>query len=273
MDTNQLSSVAVVGIGEIGGPVAKHLQDGAYDVTVYDVDPESVAQFEDTEIAVAESVPEAAAGTDLSLICVGTYDQVESVLVDDGILAGAEPGHIVGVVSTISPQQTIDLATVAGEEGVDLVDVPVCRGFVAAKEGNLLVLGGGPADVFERVRPAFEQFAKPEDVVYLGETGSGQVGKAANNMLLWATLVANYEVLSLAKAWGLDLAVLRDALTRSSGDNWALREWDWQYTMWAHKDMDIVLEMAAQKDEPLPLAGLLSQLIRDVDEETLDEVR
>jgi len=273
MDTDQLNSVTIVGLGEIGRPVATHLLDGGYDVTVFDVDPASLDPFEDTEISVTESLSGAAAETDLSLVCVGTYEQVESVLFDDGILSGADPGHIVGVISTISPGQSIDLASIAAERGVDLIDIPVCRGKVAAKEGNLLVLGGGDEAVFERARPALEQFADSEDVVYLGDVGSGQVGKAANNMLLWATLVADYEVLTLSKAWGLDLEVLREALVRSSGDNWALREWEWQYVTWAHKDMDIVLEMAAQKEEPLPLAGLLSQLIREIDEDTLDEVR
>jgi 3-hydroxyisobutyrate dehydrogenase-like beta-hydroxyacid dehydrogenase len=269
----EINSVAVIGIGEIGGPVAHHLRDGGYDVTVFDVNPTSVEPFEDTDIAVADGPSEAAAETDCSLLCVGTYDQVELVLFEDGILAGASEGHVVGIVSTISPGQAIDLAKVTETEGVDLVDVPVCRGKVAAEEGNLLVLGGGREAVFERVRPVFEEFAEPADVVYLGDTGSGQVGKAANNMLLWTTLVADYEVLSLAKAWNVDLDILRSALTRSSGDNWALRKWDWQYVGWAQKDMDIVLEMADQKDEPLPLAGLMSQLVRQIDDENLDEVR
>lgn len=273
MATDEITSVTVVGIGEVGGPVARHLRNGGYDVTVFDVDTESVAPFEDSDISVAETLPDAAASTDLTLIAVGTYDQVETVLVDDGVLAGADSGHVVGIVSTISPGQAIDLAEVAAAADVELVDVPVCRGYVAAKEGTLLVLGGGPEAVFDRVRPTLEQFAEPEDVVYLGKTGSGQVGKAANNMLLWTSLVADYEVLSLAQAWDVDLEVLRPVLTRSSGDNWALREWDWQYIGWASKDMNIVLEMADQKDESLPLAGLLSQLIRRIDEDNLDEVR
>lgn len=273
MNSTAITSVAIIGIGEIGRPAAYHLRDGGFDVTVFDVDHDAVAEFEDTDVAVAESPAAAAARTDLSLIAVGTYPQVEAVLLEDGILSTAAPGHVVGIVSTISPSQSIHLADAASEHDVEVVDVPVCRGKQAAKDAELLVLGGGDREVFEMVRPAFERLADPEDVVYLGPIGSGQVAKAANNMLLWANVVADYEVLSLAKAWGLDLELLRETLTRSSGDNWPLREWDWQYTTWAHKDMDIVLEMAAEKDVTLPVAGLLSQRIREIDEETLDEVR
>ena len=273
MTTTSITSVGIIGIGEIGRPAARHLSDGGFDVMVYDVDPDAVSEFRETDVSIADS-PAAAAETDLTMIAVGTYPQVQAVVTgEDGILSGASPGHVVAIVSTISPSQSIEIAEAAGEHDVEVVDVPVCRGEQAARDAELLVLGGGDAEVFELVRPAFEQLAEPEDVVHLGPVGSGQVAKAANNMLLWANVVADYEVLSLAKAWGLNLELLRETLTRSSGDNWPLREWDWQYTTWAHKDMDIVLEMAAEKGVTVPLAGLLSQRIREVDEETLDEVR
>lgn len=273
MDTDQITAVSVVGVGEIGNPVTNHLLDGGYDVTVCDTDQNVLSQFEDTPISVADSPGEAAAETDLSLIAVGTYPQIKSIVYDGGLFEHADPGHVVGIVSTISPVETIELADLAAEHDLAVLDVPVCRGNQAAVDGELLVLGGGDERVFERVRPVFECYALPGDVVYLGSIGSGQVGKASNNVLLWSNLVANYEVLSLADSWDVDLEVLRDALTRSSGDNWPLREWDWQYIGWAEKDMDIALEMADQKDVTIPYAGLLSQLIRDLDEDNLDEVR
>lgn len=273
MDSTSVTSVAIIGIGEIGRPAAYHLRNGEYDVTVFDIDPDAVSEFDDTDISVADSPAAAAAETDVTLIAVGTYPQVEEVVLDDGILSTASSEHVVGIVSTISPSQTIHLAEAAEEHDVEVVDIPVCRGKQAARDAELLVLGGGDPDVFELVRPIFEQLADPEDVVYFGPVGSGQVAKTANNMLLWTNVVADYEVLSLAQAWGLDLELLRETLTRSSGDNWPLREWEWQYTKWAHKDMDIILDMAARKDITLPLGGLLSQRIKEIDEETLDEVR
>jgi 3-hydroxyisobutyrate dehydrogenase-like beta-hydroxyacid dehydrogenase len=158
-------------------------------------------------------------------------------------------------------------------EGIEVIDVPTCRGEQAAEEGDLLVLGGGPEEAFEKAVPVLQQFAAPENVVRFGEVGTGQVAKTANNTLLWTTLVADYEVLRLARAYGLNLEQLRDVLERSSGDNWTLREWDWIYGKWAHKDMKITLEMADQQELSLPLSALTWQLVRDITEEDLNELR
>ena len=154
-----------------------------------------------------------------------------------------------------------------------MIDVPTCRGEQAAEEGDLLVLGGGASATFEAARPVLEQFAATDNVVHFGDLGSGQVAKTANNTLLWANLVANHEVLSLAKAYDLDLELLRDVLERSSGDNWALREWDWLYSKWAHKDMKITMDMAAEQKLTIPLSGLVRQLVQDIDAEDLDATR
>lgn len=269
-----VSAVGVVGVGAIGSAVAQHLLDAGYDVVVNDSDPDAVAPFAEAETRIADTPREAAEATDLSLVVVGDQDQAETVLCgEDGLFEGANSSHVVGIVSTVSPEWCREMAAVAAEEGIEVIDVPVCRGQSAAEDGQLLVLAGGDREAFEAARPVLDQFTGEGDVFHFGRVGTGQVAKTANNTLLWSNLVANYEVLSLADEYGLDLTRLRAALVRSSGDNWPLREWDWQYTTWAHEDLEIAMEMAAEKDVPMPVAGLLSQRIREIGEAELDEVR
>lgn len=269
-----VNTIAVIGTGAMGERMVGHLVDGGYKVYAFDGNDSALAAAEDRG-AVSASTPGAAAKeADLSLIVVGTSDQVEAVMYgNDGIVPHAEEDHIIAISSTLSPEECIILSEVANQENISVIDVPTCRGEQAAEEGNLLVLGGGPEESFELARPVLEQFASPENVVHFGDLGSGQIAKTANNTLLWANLVANYEVLSLAKTYSLDLEKLRETLYRSSGDNWALREWDWLYSKWAHKDLAITMKMAAQKGITMPLSALVRQLVQDIDEEDLDTTR
>lgn len=269
-----IDTIAVIGTGAMGERMVGHLVEGGYDVRAYDVDQNAAAAAERRGATSVESAGRAAAEADLSLIVVGTYDQVKAAMYNkDGVIPSVEKDHIVAISSTLSPEECITLAEVAESEGISVIDVPTCRGEQAAEEGDLLVLGGGPITAFEAARSALEQFAAPKNVVHFGELGSGQVAKTANNTLLWVTLVANYEVLSLAQAYGLDLNQLREALARSSGDNWALREWDWLYGKWAHKDMAITMDMAAEKGTTMPLSGLIRQLVQEIDDDDLDSTR
>lgn len=274
MVTDHIDSVAVIGTGAMGEQMVGHLVDDGYDVYAFDVAESALSAAVERGAEPADSAGKAAANADMSLIVVGTYEQVESTLFnDDGIVPHTDEGHIVAISSTLAPEECTALATVAQEEGAIVLDVPTCRGEQAAEDGELLVLCGGPAGAFSDVKPVLGQFAATDGVVRFGELGTGQVAKTANNTLLWAALVINYEVLSLAQEYDLDLNQLRAVLERSSGDNWALREWDWIYSKWAHKDMAITMDMAAQKRQTMPLAGLTRQLVQDIDETDLNGLR
>ena len=92
------------------------------------------------------------------------------------------------------------------------------------------------ADVVERLRPVFACFSS--DIVHVGGVGSAQVAKAANNLVMWACVIANHEALALAKRFGVDVDRLREALLMSSADNYALRNWGANTMAWADDDMD-----------------------------------
>src|SRR5207245_11566781 len=132
------------------------------------------------------------------------------------------------------------------------------RGGGAADEGTLLCFVGGERETVARLRPVLGAFAS--DIVATGGVGSAQVAKAANNLILWACLVADHEALALARAYGLDVEALRHALMSSSATNGALGNWGNQTMAWAEDDMVIVGEMANAVGLGLLLSGLVRQI-------------
>lgn len=241
--------VGVIGLGDMGGPIVKHWLDEGYEVHAFDLNEEKVAAAADAGAKRADSVSGLADACDLVLIVVGTDDQVEEVLFgDDSVVDGTGNGDVVVVSSTVHPERCVDWAD-RFPDGVSLVDAPIARGR-AIKQRNALVFAGGPDDAVEQARPHLDVFA--EEVVHLGKTGAGQMGKATNNHLLWACHTANYDALRLADAYGVDTEKIREVLKQSSGDNYALHRWEKATGKWAEDDLRIISELAEEYDVEMP---------------------
>ena len=259
-----VKSAGVVGAGIMGGPIAGHMLQNGYAVTVYDIKRELVEDLGKRGARPARSPKEVAAQSELTLVIVVDDDQVKEVcLGPEGVLDGARPGAIVAICSTVHPSTCREVGERARARGVHVLDSPMVRGVWAAVEGKLLLMVGGDAGVLDRCRPVFHAFAS--DVCHLGDLGSGQVGKIVNNLILWACLMATREGLSLARSYGMDLSILRDALLRSSADNFALREWyrvSQQPKWWDQKDLKGVLELAEESQTPVPISAMVKELIK-----------
>jgi 3-hydroxyisobutyrate dehydrogenase-like beta-hydroxyacid dehydrogenase len=257
-----IGKVGILGLGQMGGPMAKHLAARGFQVTAYDPVRDACRKAEANGARIVSSAREVAAACELAIIVVGFDKDVETVTFGkDGIMAGAKPGLIVALGSTCSPQYTLALAKRMKEKGVTLLDIPLTRGEPAAVAGKLLVLGAGDAEAFEACRPAFSTFAS--DVFHLGEAGAGQVAKMVNNLILWACTAANDEGLRLGQALGVDPEKMRAALHHSSAQNWSMDQRAEDTGMpWAEKDMSIVLREADLQRMSLPLAGSIKEVIK-----------
>ena len=247
------TAAGVIGLGEMGGPIVRHWLDDGYEVHAFDLDREKVAAAVEAGAEPADSVSDLAGHCDLILVVVGTGDQVEETLFGDGGVAdGVSADDAIVVSSTVHPERCVDWSNRL-PAGIGLVDAPIARGR-SIEDRDALVFAGGPDDVVERVVPLLETFSR--DVVHLGDTGTGQMGKAANNHLLWACHTANYEALRLADAYGVDTDRLREGLKQSSGDNYALHRWEKATGKWADDDLRIVAELADEYDVALPQTEL-----------------
>jgi 3-hydroxyisobutyrate dehydrogenase-like beta-hydroxyacid dehydrogenase len=179
-----------------------------------------------------------------------------------GGLGDLASGAIVAVLSTVHPRTVVELADAAAQRGVHLVDSAMCRGGKAADEGTLLAFVGGEAEIVERLKPVIAAYST--DIVHTGPVGTAQVAKAANNLIMWACLIADHEALALAHRYGLEVEKLRMALQLSSADNYVLRNWGTNTMAWADDDMEIVQQMAADRGISLPQAGLNRELCRSL---------
>jgi 3-hydroxyisobutyrate dehydrogenase len=261
MQTAKSPAIGVLGAGRMGLPIIGHLVRAGFPVVVYDVDPgkrETVAKAGAAFVTDGRDITERC-GT--VLVCVGYEEQLsELMLGDEGMLGRLPQGALVAVLSTVSPALMKHLAAAAGPHEVDVVDAPVCRGSRAADAGELLSLLGGTEAAVAKFTPVAQAYSA--DVVHLGEVGAGQVGKAVNNLIMWACLVADHEGLALAQRFEVDIEKLRAALLTSTAANHALGNWGNQTMAWAEDDMKIVQDMAAEAGIGLPQGALNREISR-----------
>ena len=254
------NTIGLIGAGRMGLPIIGHLVRKGFATHACDLNPVKQSLIEERGAQWA-STPQAIAQTcDVILVCVGFDAEVRALLADDGPLRAARPGSIVAILSTVNPDTVKALAVEGTQRGIHVVDSTVCRGGMAADTGTLLSFVGGSAEVVERLTPVLRAYSS--DVVHTGGVGTAQVAKAANNLVLWACLVADHEALALAKAHDMDIEGLRKALMMSSAQNPALEVWGKQSMAWADDDMAIVAEMAARAGLALPQAGLNREICR-----------
>jgi 3-hydroxyisobutyrate dehydrogenase-like beta-hydroxyacid dehydrogenase len=257
---NTIRGVGVIGAGRMGAPIIGHLARKGFQVLAFDID----AGKRDAVVKLGAGWAAAAADVfracDVILVCVGFDRELRDLLSPDGGLRDLAPGAIVAVLATVHPHTVQELAAQTRGAGVYVVDSTVCRGGKAADEGTLLSFVGGDADVVERLRPVLACFSS--DIVHTGGVGTAQVAKAANNLVMWACLIADHEALALARRFGVDVPLLREALLKSSADNYVLRHWGTNTMAWAEDDMEIVQQMAHDAGIGLPQAGLNRELCR-----------
>lgn len=261
--------VGFVGLGNIGGAMARRLLGVPGGLVVHDVRPEATDPFV-AEGARAADLAALARHCDVISIVVLTDVQAREVV--HGLLAHAQPGTVVAVHSTVETGTTPELAVAAAAVGVDLLDAPISGGVLGATDGRLAVMVGGERAAYERAKPVFGHWASL--VLHVGEVGAGTRTKLARNLLSFAGFAAAAEAQRLAEAAGLDLgklaAVVRhsDAVTGGPSavmirrETGRLAEDDGLRPIFEHtrtlgeKDLALALALGAELDVPLPFARL-----------------
>jgi 3-hydroxyisobutyrate dehydrogenase len=259
-DPPEITTVGVVGTGRIGQPIIGHLVHHGFSVLGYDVDDSKRSAVEARGGAWA-ALDELARSAQAILICVG-YDRELRDLMVDGRVLGAPARTILAVLSTVNPRTVRELDARARPAGIRVVDATLCRGGRAADAGTLLSFVAGDDDAVERLKPVAAAYST--DIVYTGAIGTAQVAKAANNLLMWACLIANHEALALAARFGVDVNMLREALLKTGAENGVLRNWGTSTMKWADDDLAIIQDMARDAGIALPQAEINRALCREV---------
>jgi 3-hydroxyisobutyrate dehydrogenase len=252
--------IGVIGAGRMGLAIIGHLAKKGFDVAVHDIDPARQAPVEQNGAQWVHDVDALAAFSEVILICVGFDSELRQLISQQGMLRHVRKDAVVALLSTVQPTTVQELAAVGAAAGVPVLDATVCRGPRAADTGTLLSFVGGDQDAFHRIKPVLAAYST--DIIYTGKAGSAQVAKAANNLILWACLVADHEALALADSYGLDIGMLRDALMISTADNDVLKHWGSNEMAWADDDLEIIGAMAAGQGIALPQTDATREICR-----------
>ena len=216
-------NVGFVGLGEIGVPMALRIMQAGWPLTVYARRPQALASFRNTPAVIARSLRELGERCDIVGICVFDDQQVEDVILGDGILSGMRRGGILLIHSTAHRDTCRRMADAAAPLGIMVLDAPISGGPDGANAGTLGVMVGGDAQAFERCRPVLESFSR--NVRHVGPVGSGQSAKIINNALYSAQGKLVHEAITLGEKLGLDRKALIDLLQASSSDSFVLRRY------------------------------------------------
>ena len=212
----QLSS-GMVGLGNMGGRIARRIRDGGLAIRGFDVSGEQAAAAGvDTDSSIAALVR----AVDVVFLSLPDSSVIESVVLGDGGLASSlRGGQVVVDLSTASPSSSVRLQDRLAEQGCAFLDAGISGGAAAAEQGTLTLMVGGDPSALERVRPILETFST--GVHHMGAPGNGHTAKVLNNFLNGVSLAATAEVMVAAKRAGLDLAQFLEVVNSSSGVNFA----------------------------------------------------
>jgi len=269
-------ALGYIGLGNMGAPMAKRMIEWPGGVTVYDIRTEAMTPLAEAGASLADSIADVAAA-DIVHVTVLNDAQVRQVVGE--LAAHAKPGTVIAIHSTISDATAAELAEAFKPQGIHVVDAPVSGGAAAAAKGELATMVGADHDVYERIKPAFKQFASM--VIHAGEPGAGTRMKLARNMLTFTGYAAACEAMKLAEAAGIDLAQLgrvvrhTDALTGGPGaimvreDMSTLTPDHWLHDAFTHtrglgeKDLSLALALGEATGTELPLAELALQRLAE----------
>jgi len=267
--TDGIRRIGVVGLGRMGLPMAFHLLRAGFEVAGFDLDPARGALLTESGGVTAASPKEIGAYGQAALVMVADDAQVKAATLEPtGVLAGLEKGGVIIISSTVKPSTCRDVAAAASGRGIAVLDAPVAKGQRSAEAGDLTVFVGGDAATFQRCLPILRAFGK--EIIHIDpQVGAGQVASLANNLILWAGVVAVHEALALAERLGVAPWRLRRALRYGSADSYALRELHLINLTWPGKDLEQAREVAEAAGVELPLANTVGTLIKTVTREEL----
>ncbi len=216
-----MTSIAFIGLGHMGGPMAVNLTKAGYDVTGFDLMPAALDAAKALGVTVSETAADAVRGADIVITMLPAGRHVLGAYGGaDGLLAAAKAGTIFIDSSTIAvddARAAHELALAAGHRNLD---APVSGGVVGAEGGTLAFMVGGSDEDFAETLPVFEAMGKR--IVHCGGPGLGQAAKICNNMILGATMIAVSEAFVLGEKLGLEHQALYDVAANASGQCWAL---------------------------------------------------
>ncbi|MDO5531921.1 NAD(P)-dependent oxidoreductase [Sutterella sp.] len=267
-------TVAFLGLGVMGYPMAGHLARAGFNVRVYNRSAEKAARWCAEHKGVSAPTPrEAAAGADYVLCCVGNNNDLRSVVLgENGALAGMKPGAVFIDHTTASATVERELSDEAAKHDVAWIDAPVSGGQSGAEKGCLTVFAGGHEAVLAAAAPVLNAYSSK--VTHFGAAGSGQLAKMVNQICIAGCVQGLAEGLAFGMNAGLDMGKLVDALSGGAASSWQMvnrsatmveGKFDFGFAVdWMRKDLGMAIEEGARNGSSLELTKLVDGFYAEV---------
>jgi len=259
--------VAFVGLGVMGYPMAGYLINAGHEVVVFNRTASKAEAWVDQNGGTREDTPSSAASdAEIVFCCVGNDDDVRAVILgEDGVLHGISDGSVIVDHTTASATVARDVYAAAAAKNVGFLDAPLSGGQAGAENGQLTIMVGGDADVYQRALPVMDCYAKA--CTLIGPVGSGQLAKMVNQICIAGIVQGLSEGLHFAKQAGLDPAKVIGAISKGAAQSWQMEnrwetmvrnEFDFGFAVeWMRKDLKIALEEAERNGVKLDMTKLV----------------
>jgi 3-hydroxyisobutyrate dehydrogenase len=271
-----MASIGFIGLGNMGGPMARNLVKAGHALKVFDLSEKAVASLVEAGAAKAATAAEAARDVDFVVTMLPAGEHVRAVyLGDGGLIAAARKGTLFIDSSTIDVPAAREVIAAAEKAGMAMLDAPVSGGVGGAEAGTLTFMVGGAAEAFEKARPILEKMGK--NIFHAGAAGNGQVAKVCNNMILGISMIAVSEAFTLGEKLGLDAQTFFNISSTASGQCWSMTSYcpvpgpvptspanrDYKPGFTAGmmlKDLRLVQDASKAAKSPTPLGAQAAQL-------------
>ena len=265
---------AFLGLGVMGGPMARHLAARGHAVTVWNRTEAKASAWAAANTGKAAATPaEAITGATHIFMCLGDDPDVQTVF--DAFAPALKAGQVIADHTTASAGLARRLQAAAKEKGAGFIDAPVSGGQAGAENGQLTVMCGGDADTFVKAEPVMMSYSKA--ITLIGEAGAGQLAKSVNQICIAGIVQGLAEGLHFARANGLSEAKVIEAISAGAAQSWQMQnrwktmvdgKFDFGFAVdWMRKDLRIALDAARTSGASLPITSLVDQFYADVQAE------
>jgi 3-hydroxyisobutyrate dehydrogenase len=269
--------ISFIGLGVMGGPIARHLANAGHLLTIYNRSPARLIAWQKANPGISAQVAgtpaEAASGAEVVITCVGNDDDLADVVLGpNGVFSTIRPGGIFIDHTTVSARIARQIAVEARDHGIHCVDAPMTGSQIGAENGTLTLMCVGPADAIEAARPIMEAYSAR--IVHVGKAGAGQTTKMVNQICIAGVIGALAEALRFAQASHLDLDRVFESISGGAAQSWqmmnrwqtmAADEFDFGFAVdWMRKDLGLALEEGRGIGVSLPVAALTDQFFAEV---------
>lgn len=269
-----MKKVSFIGLGVMGFPMAGHLQNSGYQVTVYNRTQQKAQAWVEMYGGEMAATPAAAAkDSDIVFVCVGNDEDLKQVVLGaSGAFSGMKANAILVDHTTASASVARELAEQGKSIGLSFLDAPVSGGEAGAVNGQLTIMVGGEQSAYDAIEPVMQAYAKFSKL--LGKIGSGQLAKMMNQICIAGVVQGLAEALHFGENAGLDCEQVVEVISQGAAGSWQMDnrhktmikgEYDFGFAVdWMRKDLDIALTEAKNNGSTLPLTALVDQFYADV---------